>query len=160
MWKGICWGLDPRALVRRSVVAGDVPSWATRSTGSRREGVLLSGVAVCPHGWVMPVCRVGMGAGWVWEVFCPTTVPATWWGLYPLQVPWEAVLVWFCTQPSFNQYCIKCKRVFEHGSLQRWPETKVPDLDCGGGKLQSKGLVCFLRFPDYVAESAFPLHPR
>lgn len=47
----------------RSVVAEDVPSCASRSTGSWREGVLVPGMGVYVHQWVRPVCGAGIGAG-------------------------------------------------------------------------------------------------
>lgn len=36
----------------------------------------------------------------------------------------------------------------------------VPDLGCGGGRLQSNGLVWFLHFADEAAESTFLLCPH
>lgn len=63
MWKAIFWEPDACALGHLSMVAGDVPSWATTSMGGWREDVLVLLVAVSPHRWVRPVCGEGMGAG-------------------------------------------------------------------------------------------------
>ena len=87
--------------------------------------------------------RGRLSLGGVLSYYCPCELM----GFISPSVLWEAVLVWFCAQPGFNQHCIKCKGVFERGSLQRRPETTVPDLGCGGGRLQSKGSVCFFAFP-------------
>jgi len=114
MWKAIFWGLDPRALRDRSVVAADVLSWAPGSVGSWREGILVPWVAVDIDGSGQSAER-----GW-WQVSLGDVLsyyhPSELMGFISFSVPWEAVLFWFCAQRSFNQHCIKCEGVSERGS--------------------------------------------
>lgn len=133
------------------------PSWATRSTGSWREVVLVPGMAVYPHQWVRPACGVGIGAGWVWGVLCPTAASVNW--FISSSAPWEAVLVWFCAQPHFNQHCIKRK-----GAFEQWISAEATRANGSWPRLwwrkASKSLGWFSHFPDYVAESTFLLCPH